>query len=294
VLAKVRSGVAIEHFETIRQRKDGSLIEISVSTSPIRDRSGAVIGASKIARDITTQKRLLRELEEANRSKDEFLAMLSHELRTPLNAVIGYLRIIRSPLVTDNRRERILEVLERNATILLQLVTDLLDVSGIVTGKVRLNPVRCDITAAVRAAVDVMRPAADAKGVTLSVAMPSTDIYGHCDADRLQQVFWNLLSNAVKFTRSGGRIDVDVATVNGMAQITVSDTGIGIKPDFLPYVFHRFRQADSGVSREVGGLGLGLSIVRHFVELHGGEVSAESAGENRGSRFRVLLPLGPG
>jgi PAS domain S-box-containing protein len=291
LLARVRSGSGVDHFETVRQRKDGTTLDVSLSTSPVRDRSGAIIGASKIARDITTQKRLLSELEEANRTKDEFLATLSHELRTPLNAVMGYLRIVRSGRVSDSRREQILEVLERNAAILSQLVSDLLSISSIVTGKMHLSLTRCDIAATVRDAIEVVQPAADAKGIVVSVTGEDADLVGRADADRLQQVFWNLLSNAVKFTRTGGRIDIALARTGTTASVTIADTGVGITPDFLPFVFQRFRQAESVFGREIGGLGLGLALVRHFVELHGGEVTAESAGEGKGATFQVTLPL---
>ena len=293
VLARIRAGRSIEHFETVRRRKDGRLIEISLSVSPIRTPGGAIIGASKIARDITLQHRLVRAAEEASRAKDEFLATLSHELRTPLNAVLGYTRMLRIGQVDDARRERTIEVIERNAQILAQLVADVLDVSSIVTGKIRLNPSACDVAAVIQAAADVVRPAAEAKGVTLHLDLDAS-LESRCDTDRMQQVLWNLLSNAVKFTPQGGRITVRARRHDGMVEVAVTDTGIGLRPESLPYLFQRFWQAESVQSREIGGLGLGLALARHFVELHGGTIAAASRGPGQGSTFTLKLPLNPG
>ena len=289
VLGHIRAGKSIEHFETLRRRKDGSMIEISLSVSPIRTSGGAIIGASKIARDITAQRRLARDAEEAHRIKDDFLATLSHELRTPLNAVLGYTRMLRLGDFGDDRRERTIEIIERNAKILSQLVSDVLDVSTIVTGKIRLKPVQCDVAAVVCAAADVVRPSAAAKGVALDVTVPPDGAPGQCDADRIQQVFWNLLSNAVKFTPGGGRVAVDVVARNGTARVTVADTGAGIRAEAVPYLFQRFWQGE-GV-RQPGSLGLGLSLARHFVELHGGTISASSPGEGKGAVFTVVVPI---
>jgi PAS domain S-box-containing protein len=290
VLARIRSGRSIDHFETVRQRKDGSLIEISLSVSPIKTTTGAIIGASKIARDITTQRRLAREAEEANRVKDEFLAMLSHELRTPLNAVLGYTRILREGHLGSDRQERAMETIERNANLLAQLVADVLDVSSIVTGKVRLNMTSCDLTALVQAATDVVRPSADAKGIELRVEAPETPVPATCDGERIQQVFWNLLSNAVKFTPSG-HVSIALQNSGGRAKVTVTDTGVGIPAKSLPFVFQRFWQGETAAHRAVGGLGLGLALARHFVELHGGTIQAASEGEGKGATFTVTLPL---
>lgn len=291
VLARVRAGLAVDHFETIRQRKDGSLVEISLTVSPIKDRDGVIIGASKIARDISLQKRLVRQLEEASRQKDEFLATLSHELRTPLNALMGYARMLRSGAVPPERRDHVLGIVERNAVMLSQLVSDVLDMSSIVTGKVRLVIEPTDLRDVVQAAVDVVRPSMEAKGLELVVLGNDRPLPYRCDANRLRQVLWNLLSNAVKFTPAGGRVEVRLARDSSAVEITVSDTGIGMRAEFLPYLFQRFRQADGGIAREFGGLGLGLALVRHFVELHGGQVSAESDGPGRGAAFHVRLPI---
>jgi PAS domain S-box-containing protein len=290
VLARIRSGRSIEHFETVRQRKDGSLIEISLSVSPIRTGTGAIIGASKIARDITGQRRLAREAEEANRVKDEFLAMLSHELRTPLNAVLGYTRMLREGRLGPDRQERAMETIERNANVLGQLVADVLDVSSIVTGKVRLTMTSCDLKALVQAATDVVRPSADAKGIELRVEAPETPVQATCDGERMQQVFWNLLSNAVKFTPSG-HISIALRNSGGRAKVTVTDTGVGIPAHSLPFIFQRFWQGETTAHRGTGGLGLGLALARHFVELHGGTIHAASEGEGKGATFVVTLPL---
>ena len=291
VLAKIRAGQSVEHFETIRQRKDGTPIEISLTVSPIRNAAGIVIGASKIARDITAQRRLARDAEAANRIKDDFLAMLSHELRTPLNAVLGYTRMLRSGEFSEGRREQIVDIIERNAKMLAQLVADLLDVSTIVSGKVRLKTSPCDVSTAVSAALDVVRPSAEAKGVGLRYEPSPVPARAMCDIDRIQQVFWNLLSNAVKFTPRGGSVTTRITVEGHHVVVTVTDTGIGVKGESLPHLFRRFWQAEHVHTRTIGGLGLGLALARHFVELHGGTIAAHSEGEGKGATFTVTLPL---
>jgi len=228
----------------------------------------------------------------ATRIKDEFLATLSHELRTPLNAVLGYTRMLRAGNLGADRQERAVDVIERNATLLHQLVSDVLDVSGIVTGKMRLEPVVCDLSTIVRAACDSVQLTSEAKGVPIEVTFPADPVMVRCDKDRMQQVFWNVLANAVKFTPRGGRVTVRV-TANGVALASVTDTGVGIKREALPHVFQRFWQGESVNSRQTGGLGLGLALARHFVELHGGTISAVSAGLGHGATFTVSLPLQP-
>src|SRR5688572_25040965 len=243
VLSRIRAGLSVDHFETIRQRKDGTLIEISVTVSPIRTPDGRIIGASKIVRDITMQRQLARAAEEASRVKDEFLAMLSHELRTPLNAVLGYTRMLRQGHVTEDKQQRAIDTIERNAKVLSQLVSDVLDVSAIVTGKIQLKPRLCSLTQLAENAVDVVRPSAEAKGLDLRLAPPARPMEAQCDGDRLQQVLWNLLVNAVKFTPTGGRIEVRLEEQPGrQARITVTDTGIGIRKELMPYIFQRFWQ----------------------------------------------------
>jgi PAS domain S-box-containing protein len=468
VLAKIRAGERVDHYETVRQRKDGTRLHVSLTVSPLRSAEGRIIGASKIARDITEQKRLQAEALEhavtteklaavgalvasslernvvlqkvtdaatelttaefgaffyhvveaesgesyrlhafsgapreafagfpapraaaifastfqghspirlddvtrdtqygrnapnhgmpagqlpvrsylavpvtgvnmsvlgglffghskvgvfteqherlalgvaawaamalensqlydearnANRMKDEFLAVLSHELRTPLNAIVGYSRLLRGGVLSGEKAERGLETLERNAASLTQIVEDVLDVSRIVSGKIRLDVQPVEIPLIVDNAVATMQPAADAKLIRLQLLIDPRVGPVAGDPDRLQQVVWNLLSNAVKFTSKGGRVQLRVECVNSHVEIVVSDTGVGIRADFLPHVFDRFRQADSGTTRKTGGLGLGLAIVRHIVELHGGTVQAASAGEGEGATFRVRLPL---
>ena len=472
VIARIRAGQAVDHFETIRKRRDGTLIDISLSISPVRDESGTIVGASKIARDITERLqaravedrhrrhatflsrvtatigtsleprqilmaladvtvpyfadwcsvdllqdsgqierlaqqhvnpekaalvaelrrryenphtplsptfvirtgepavvldmsdvvlkqaaaddsdrlRLLRELEPisylclplkiqgrtigavtlarsesgrkfddedvrvaedaasrtalavdnarayeqlqaANQLKDEFLATLSHELRTPLNAILGYARMLRSGVLKEDRHAQALETVERNATSLTQMVEDVLDVSRIAAGKIRLHIQPVDLGSVLRDAMATVTPAADAKGVRLdSILDPQVGPVSG-DPDRLQQVVWNLLSNAVKFTPRGGRVQMRLQRVNSHVEITVSDTGIGIRGDFLPHLFERFRQGDSTTTRAHGGLGLGLAIARRIVELHGGHIEAFSPGEGQGSTFRVELPV---
>ena len=290
VLATIRAGRAVEHFETIRQRKDGTLIEIALTVSPVRARDGTIIGASKIARDVSEQRRLTRRFEEAARSKDEFLAMLSHELRTPLNAVLGYTRMLRDGRYTDERREQVVDIIERNARVLSQLVSDVLDVSAIVTGKVRLTLDVCNVSIPLQAAVDIVRPSADAKGVALRVTVPDDMVQAKCDVDRMQQVFWNLLSNGIKFTPRGGVVHATLSADAHAVTVVVTDTGIGIRRESLPFLFQRFWQAENVHTRFVGGLGLGLALARHFVELHGGTIGADSEGEGRGSTFTVTLP----
>ena len=237
--------------------------------------------------------RLYREAQEANRSKDEFLAMLSHELRTPLTSMLGWAQLLRSGKLDAATQERALETIERNTKAQAQLIEDLLDLSRIITGKLRLEVRPMELAPVIEAALDAARPAADAKAIQLQLVLnPNVGLVSG-DADRLQQVVWNLLSNAIKFTPKEGRVEVRLERVNSQVAIVVSDTGQGISEEFLPFVFDRFRQADMGLTRRHGGLGLGLAIVRHMVELHGGTVSVTSPGEGLGSTFTVKIPLMP-
>lgn len=291
VLSRVRSGLMVDHYETVRRHKTGRLIDISLTVSPIRADDGTVIGASKIARDITDQRRLRALADDASRLKDEFLAVLSHELRTPLNTVLGYARMLRreDERMKGELRQRALDALERNADALSHLVNDVLDTSRIITGKLRLALERNPIDRAVAAAVDTIRPAAEAKGVQIETHIGSgVDVLA--DSDRVQQVVWNLVSNAVKFTPAGGVIRVGSTASGGGVEVTVEDTGIGIAEQDLPLIFQRFWQAHTGTSREFGGLGIGLALARHLVELHGGSISVKSGGPGRGSIFTVRLP----
>jgi PAS domain S-box-containing protein len=235
--------------------------------------------------------RMYTSVQEAGRLKDEFLASLSHELRTPLNAILGYARMLRTGIVAPDKKDKAIETIERNATSLTQIVEDVLDISRIVSGKIRLNVQSVDFPEIVRSAVDAITPAADAKGVRLETVLDPAAAPVSGDPERLQQVLWNLLSNAVKFTNRGGRVQVRLEHVNSHLEVMVSDTGIGIPPEFLPHVFERFRQADAGTARERGGLGLGLSIARQLTEMHGGTIDASSGGLNQGATFRLKIPL---
>jgi signal transduction histidine kinase/ActR/RegA family two-component response regulator len=228
--------------------------------------------------------------EESNRLKDEFLATLSHELRTPLTAILGWSRMLVSRALDEGARQTAVETIERNARAQQQIVEDILDVSRIIKGQLRLEPEPVDVCAVVESAIETVRPAAGAKRLRLEKEFGEELSPVPGDSRRLQQVVWNLLSNAVKFTPAGGEVSVRVAQSDGHVRVTVADTGLGIRRDFLPYVFDRFRQGDQSTTRAHGGLGLGLSIVRHLVELHGGTVRAESQGEGLGARFTLELP----
>jgi PAS domain S-box-containing protein len=305
VLARVRRGERVEHFETVRRTKAGRAIDISLSVSPIRNAAGEIVGASKIARDISDRKRaeaeremlLAREhaarneAEKANRIKDEFLATLSHELRTPLNAMLGWVRMLRMGRTDQVSTDRALETIERNTRLLNQLVEDVLDVARITTGAMRLEAHPVELVPIIEAAVESMRPAARAKDIRISLSLDPTVPPLSGDPARLQQIAWNLVSNAIKFTDRGGRVEVHLTQTETHAQIRVVDTGKGIASNFLPHVFDRFTQADSSTTRAHGGLGLGLAIARHLAELHGGRVWATSEGEGRGATFVAELPV---
>jgi signal transduction histidine kinase len=246
------------------------------------DRRNDLLAAEALAR---------ADAEAANRAKDDFIAMVSHELRTPLTAMLGWTRMLRSGQLDGRAAAHGLEVIERNLRQQTQILTDLLDVSRIVSGKLTLDLQVVELAPIVEMALDVVRPAAEAKRQVITENLASFPAVVSGDATRLQQVFWNLVSNAVKFTPPAGRIDVRLETADGRARVVVSDTGRGIAPAFLPYLFQRFQQAETGSTREHGGLGLGLAIVRHLVELHGGRVHAASPGEGLGATFVVDLPL---
>jgi len=231
------------------------------------------------------------EAEAANRLKDEFLATVSHELRTPLNSILGWAQLLQTGSLDDGASSRALKTIERNTKTLAQIIEDLLDVSRIITGKLRLDVRPVELSSVVEAVLDAIRPATDAKSIKLDVFLSSSVGAVSGDSGRLQQVIWNLLSNAIKFTPSGGQVTVRLERVGSRARVTVADSGEGIRPAFLPFVFDRFSQADSTFTRPHGGLGLGLAIVRHLVELHGGSVSADSQGRGLGATFTVSFPL---
>jgi signal transduction histidine kinase/ActR/RegA family two-component response regulator len=231
------------------------------------------------------------EAEKANRTKDEFLATLSHELRTPLTAILGWSHLMRTGNLDDPQLGRAVDTIERNARAQSQLIDDLLDVSRIITGKLKIEPYRVDVCSVVAAAVEAARPSFEAKSIKFDLDMETEGYFVAGDTNRLQQVFWNLFSNAVKFTPQNGRVVVKTQRDTNHIKVSVSDTGIGISPQFVPYIFDRFRQADGSTTRVHGGLGLGLAIVKHLVQLHQGTVEVESPGENRGSVFTVSLPI---
>jgi PAS domain S-box-containing protein len=270
---------------------------LRVAADPVVDDQSHLTGAVLIVTDITQEKlleeamrRSNEELLHANRIKDEFLATLSHELRTPLNAIVGWTRLLRSGRLDERTAGRALETIDRNATLQAKLVEDLLDVSRIITGKLRLRIANVDPISIVEAAINSVRPAAEAKAIRVEAQLDSSVGLIAADGDRLQQVMWNLLSNAIKFTPADGHVRVALRRGPSGLAMRVEDSGAGIDPAFLPYVFDRFRQADSSTTRHHGGLGLGLAIVRHLVELHGGTVHADSHGEGRGASFTVRLP----
>jgi PAS domain S-box-containing protein len=285
-------------------RKDGSVIWCDWHNSVLKDEQGNLISILSLGLDITSRKRIEEEralllareqaareqAEAANRAKDEFLAAVSHELRTPLTPVLGWLRMLRGEKLDAQHVSKAMEKIEQNVRAEIRLVEDLLDASRIITGKLQLDLRPLDLSSVVSASVESMRPAAEARNITLMQKFDPLVGMISGDADRLRQVIWNLLSNAIKFTPPQGTVSLSVENVQSHIEITVSDTGQGIDPEFLPHVFDRFRQADGSPSRKYGGLGLGLAIVRHLVELHGGTVQASSQGPGMGSAFMVRLP----
>ena len=305
VLARLVRGERIEHFETKRRAKDGRTVEISLTVSPVRDSTGRIIGASKIARDISDRRRLEHErdvllereqdaraeAEAINRSKDQFLATLSHELRTPLNAIYGWARMLEMGRLDPPAVQRATEAILRNAAAQVQLIEDLFDVSRVITGNMRLEIQPVYVAGVIEAALDTVRPAATAKGIHLESVLDPGAGAMMGDPARLQQVVWNLLMNAVKFTPKGGQVATHLRRVDAQIEIVVSDTGEGIAPDHMPRLFQRFGQADSSSTRRHAGLGIGLSLVRHLIDLHGGTVKAQSAGLGLGATFTVTLPV---
>ncbi len=282
-----------------RRRRLGDLTNVTVVERPVQ--SAALLSLVRTAqrarrrqyemRDILVSLHAAREqAERASRLKDDFLATLSHELRTPLNAILGWTAMLRQNAVEPERVPRVLDIVERNALAQAQLVSDVLDVSRMVAGKIRLNPRSMSVTASIANAIDTVKPAADARAISLAFEDPDQPLVIYGDSERIQQVIWNLLSNAVKFTPQGGRVTVTAERRDGFVEVSVADSGVGLTPEFLPFVFDRFRQADQSFTRTHGGLGLGLSIVKQVVELHGGQVSAASDGVGRGSVFTVRLP----
>ncbi|HEV7684872.1 MAG TPA: PAS domain S-box protein [Pyrinomonadaceae bacterium] len=320
-----RQRVGAELLGVLRNRnytKKGSILFCEWYNSVLRDEAGNLVSVLSLVLDVTVrelaeeeradllarERNLRRQAEEADRLKDEFLATLSHELRTPLTSILGWATLIRNGEVdrTENL-ERALEIIERNARSQARLIDDLLDVSRIITGNLQLDVRPLNVAPIVDTAIDALRPAADAKGIHIEIELDSLSCLVSGDPNRLRQVIWNLLMNAIKFTPRGGRVNLRLECSNSSSlpvspvtssplvsshvRLTVADNGDGITPEFLPYVFHRFRQEEGSISRKAGGLGLGLAVVRHLVELHGGSVNAESDGPGKGSTFTVDLPL---
>lgn len=285
--------------------RDGSILHCEWYNSVLNDDAGKLVSVLSLVLDVTARKLaeeerallLVRErearkaAEDADRLKDEFLATLSHELRTPLTSVLGWASLIRSGEIDESNHAVAMETIERNARLQARLIDDLLDVSRIVTGNLRLEANAIDLAPVIEAARDAVRPAAEAKSIALEISFASQACIIRGDSNRLRQVVWNLLLNAIKFTPRGGRVMVDLRSDDSSVRLTVSDSGEGIDAEFLPHVFDRFRQAEGSTSRRQGGLGLGLAVVRHLVELHGGNVSAKSPGKGLGATFTVELPL---
>jgi PAS domain S-box-containing protein len=289
-------------------RKDGSRLWISGLINSLKDEKGDLIGYVKVARgameevargkraeeereDLERERMARSESEDASRLKDEFIALVSHELRSPLNAILGWTRILRQGRPDEELYQRATEIIERSARMQSQLIDDLMDTARIVRGKLKLEVQPVNLAPLIEKTMDVVRPAADAKSIALEAILDREADQITGDPDRLQQVVWNLLSNAVKFTSEGGRVEVRLGRVDPYIQISVRDTGCGISPEFMPYLFERYRQADASAARRKGGLGLGLSLVRQLVEMHGGGVTAESDGEGKGATFIIKLPV---
>jgi PAS domain S-box-containing protein len=297
LMLRIRRGDRVEHFETERRCKDGTILPVSLTISPIHDTWGSVVGASTIMRDITRQhaaeqeKRARLAAEEANRAKDEFLAVLSHELRNPLNSIIGWVLMLERGQVPDERVPYVLGVIERNARAESQLVESLLDFSRIAAHKLDLHMEVVDLSSLLEVIVDSTRPTADAKGIMLKLTSVDGPVFVVGDSARLQQIFSNLLTNAFKFTPRAGHIQVRLVRTGSRAQVQVVDDGEGIQGDFLPHIFERFRQADTTKGRTHGGLGLGLAIVKELADAHGATVAAESRGKGQGSTFTVTIPI---
>jgi PAS domain S-box-containing protein len=306
VTNRQREGVEVQGVQRNRNyTRDGSILFCEWYNSVLSDDRGKFVSVLSLVLDVTARQSaeeeraasLLRErdarrhAEEADRLKDEFLATLSHELRTPLTSILGWASMIRNGEVEGSNVARAIETIERNARSQARLIDDLLDVSRIITGNLRLDLHPLNLAPIVHAALDALRPTADVKGIRLQTQFEPEECLVKGDSNRLRQVIWNLLSNAIKFTQRGGSVNIDLNCVESTARLRVLDTGDGIAAEFLPYVFDRFRQAEGSISRKQGGLGLGLAVARHLVELHGGTIGAESEGLGRGSAFTVDLPL---
>lgn len=285
----IETGVSARQEVTIDHA--GKRYYYDLSVEPLRDEAGNIAGITCAAVDISEIKQVESQLRQANQLKDEFLATVSHELRTPLNSILGWALMLRRHRLDETSTKRAIEIIEHSARIQAQLIEDLLDVSRIVSGKLRLDTKTMELTSVIQSAIDSMRHAAEAKQIDIELIPDASagEIIG--DPTRIQQVIWNLLSNAVKFTPIGGRVQVKAERIGTNVRVTVTDNGEGISPEFVPYVFDRFQQADGTITRRHGGLGLGLAIVRHLVEMHGGTIAAFSDGLGKGATFQVDFPL---
>jgi PAS domain S-box-containing protein len=306
ILARLRQGERVDHFETVRRRKDGELIDVSVTISPVRDGTGRIIGASKIARDVSAQKLIQRELraakeaaDAANRAKDQFLSVLSHELRTPLTPVLAAISFIEeNPSIAPALLVEQIGMIRRNVETEARLVDDLLDLTRITRGKVELHFEAVNGHAVVRDALAMVQADADAKHLSVSTHFGASEPHVWADPGRLQQVLWNLLSNAVKFTPENGSIAVRTSDAaggggGGTFCVEIRDSGVGIDREFLPRLFMPFEQGETTITRRFGGLGLGLSIVKSIMDMHGARVAATSEGVGRGATFTIELPTAP-
>jgi PAS domain S-box-containing protein len=291
ILERIRHGGRIDHYETVRRRKDGALLDISLTVSPIMDAQGTIVGASKIARDITDRKQAQELLQAADRRKNEFLATLAHELRNPLAPIRSSLDILRMTGRDDPANERVQEMMERQVKHMVRLVDDLLEVSRISTGKIDLRLEPTEIAPIVCTAIETSQPLIEAGGHQLVTTLPPEPLMVNGDRVRLSQVIANVLNNAAKYSEPRGQIWLTVSHDRGEVVVSVRDTGIGISADMLPHVFDMFAQADQAMRRSQEGLGIGLALVKRLVELHHGRVEARSDGEGRGSEFTIRLPL---
>jgi PAS domain S-box-containing protein len=291
ILARIRRGERLHHFETVRVAKDGRRIDISLTISPVRDAKGRTVGASKVARDITAKKRTEEALHEADRKKDEFIALLAHELRNPLAPLRNGLQVIRLAGGDASAVAQARAMMDRQLSHMVRLVDDLLDASRIGRNKMDLRKERVLLADAVNSAVETVRPMIEAAGHNLKVSLPSGPVFLDADLTRLAQIIGNLLSNSAKYTEPGGRIRLHVERLEGEVSVTVSDNGIGIPAESLENIFNMFSQVDRSIERSTGGLGIGLALVKGLVEMHGGTVTASSEGTGKGSVFTVRLPI---
>jgi PAS domain S-box-containing protein len=290
ILARISAGERIEHFETIRVSKQGRLIDISLTVSPIRDREGRIIGASKIARDITDRKRVDKALAEANQRKDQFIALLAHELRNPLAPLRNGLQVLRLAGTDTNAVTQAREIMDRQLSHMVRLIDDLLDISRVSQNKMELRRSRVLLKDVISSAVETARPAIEEAGHEFTISLPPEPVYLDADLTRLAQVFSNLLNNSAKYTERGGRILLSAERRIGEVSVSVRDTGLGIPANDLPRIFDMFSQVDRSVERSTGGLGIGLALVKGLVEMHGGIVTATSPGQGKGTTIEVRLP----